>query len=63
MNIKFFIDDDYKLSSETVDIQIKGDTFDIPKNISKLKNLCLAIAVLRGHPKTSGIKNIIAERS
>ena len=58
MRISFFIDDDYKRSSEMVEIEIKGDVFDIPEKPEKLKAFCLAYARLRGHHYYSGIKNI-----
>ena len=58
MRISFFIDDDYKLSSETVDIELKGDVFDIPEKPEKLKAFCLVLARLRGHYYYCDVKNI-----
>lgn len=50
--IIFYVSDDFIRSSELIEFDISSE-FDIPKNLSKLKPLCLAIAKLRGHTQTS----------
>ena len=56
--IVFEIEDDIKLSSETVEINADSLPFDIPTDAGKLKSLCRSVAMLKGHYKESVISNI-----
>lgn len=50
MKIKFKIENDYDRSTETVEIELHGDTFDIPKADNRyLIGLLKNVAKLRGH--------------
>lgn len=57
MRIRFTIEDDVKISSETVEIDV-GNVIDRPSNTAKLKPLCKAIATLRGHYRGAEISGI-----
>lgn len=63
MKIKFLVVDDIKLSTETVEIDIKDCPFDIPKNKAKLKGFCRSIALLKEHYKECAIENITIDDS
>lgn len=56
--IVFEIEDDIKLSSETIEINADSLPFDIPSNVNKLKAFCRSVAMLREHCKESVISNI-----
>ena len=57
MKIKFKIEDDYCISSETIEIELDGDLFDIPKADNRyLVGMLKNIAKLRGHKCAVGIE-------
>ena len=58
MKIAFDIDDDIKISSEEVEMEIGDGAFEIPTDRSKLKPLCKAVAKLRGHWEQAEIERI-----
>lgn len=58
MTISFYCVDDVKISSESIDFDIDDGLFEIPKNYEKLRALCKAVAILRGHHSASGIVRI-----
>ncbi|MBO4252245.1 MAG: hypothetical protein J5911_06275 [Clostridia bacterium] len=52
MKITYYIDDNYIQSSETIEIELNGDTFDLPPKAETneyLLSIGLNIAKLRGH--------------